>query len=99
MEADTALTRLLALRARTSHQLRFLVYSVDRSDEVGVLFETVNGRGKDLTELERVKNYRRAERSGSACLEPLREVRLAGMRNTFGSCGWTAREWCPGQPR
>lgn len=57
VEADTALTRLLALRARTSHQLRFLVYSVDRSDEVGVLFETVNGRGKDLTELERVKNY------------------------------------------
>ena len=55
--AEVSLPRLLALRARTCHQLRFLVYSVDRSDEVGVLFETVNGRGKDLTELERVKNY------------------------------------------
>ncbi|GCE75635.1 DUF262 domain-containing protein [Cellulomonas biazotea] len=54
---EAGLTRLLALRARVSHQLRFLVYSVDRSDEVGVLFETVNGRGKPLTELERVKNY------------------------------------------
>lgn len=58
-ESDTevARARLLSLRARASHQLRFLVYSVDRSDEVGVLFETVNGRGKPLTELERVKNY------------------------------------------
>lgn len=56
-DPDAALERLLSLRSRVSHQLRFLVYIVDRSDEVGVLFETVNGRGKSLTELERVKNY------------------------------------------
>lgn len=49
--------RLLRLRARISFQLRFTVYAVESSDEVGVLFETVNGRGKALTELERVKNY------------------------------------------
>lgn len=52
-----ALHRLLGLRKRTSYQLKFLVYSVARADEVGVLFETVNGRGKSLSELERVKNY------------------------------------------
>lgn len=49
--------RLLRLRARISFQLRFTVYAVESSDEVGVLFETVNGRGKALTEIERVKNY------------------------------------------
>lgn len=49
--------RLLELRKRVTYQLRFIVYAVDRADEVGTLFETVNGRGKDLTELERVKNY------------------------------------------
>lgn len=52
-----AVRRLLELRARASFQLQFMVYEVGGLDEVGVLFETVNGRGKDLTELERVKNY------------------------------------------
>jgi hypothetical protein len=55
--AEEQARRLLELRARATYQLRFMVYSVNRIDEVGVLFETVNGRGKDLSELERVKNY------------------------------------------
>lgn len=54
---EVALRRLLALRTRACYQLQFIVYNVERTDEVGVLFETVNGRGKNLTELERVKNY------------------------------------------
>lgn len=54
---DVKLDRLLRLRTRTCYQLQFIVYNVERADEVGVLFETVNGRGKNLTELERVKNY------------------------------------------
>src|SRR5699024_3430396 len=37
--------------------LRFLVYSVESSAEVGVLFETLNDRGQPLSELEKVKNY------------------------------------------
>lgn len=54
---DDQLERLLRLRTRVCYQLQFIVYNVQRADEVGVLFETVNGRGKNLTELERVKNY------------------------------------------
>jgi hypothetical protein len=54
---DEAIRRLLEVRARVCFQLRFLVYSVESSAEVGVLFETVNGRGQELSELELVKNY------------------------------------------
>lgn len=34
-----------------------LVYEVDSKADTGVVFETMNDRGKRLTELEKVKNY------------------------------------------
>jgi len=52
-----AVRRLIELRARVCYRLRFLVYDVDSSAEVGVLFETLNDRGQPLSELEKVKNY------------------------------------------
>lgn len=55
-EAEAA-RRLIELRARVCYRLRFLVYDVDSSAEVGVLFETLNDRGQSLSELEKVKNY------------------------------------------
>ena len=37
--------------------LQFTLYEVDDSAEEGVIFETLNQRGKPLTELEKAKNY------------------------------------------
>lgn len=37
--------------------LHFTLYELDGQAEVGVVFETLNDRGKQLTELEKVKNY------------------------------------------
>lgn len=42
---------------KITHQLRFTVYPVDSTAEVGVIFEVMNDRGKELTEFEKVKNY------------------------------------------
>lgn len=49
--------RLLALNDKVTDQLRFTLYEVDDASQVGVIFETLNDRGKPLTELEKVKNY------------------------------------------
>jgi hypothetical protein len=38
-------------------RLKVGIYIVDQAAEVGVIFEVMNNRGKDLTELEKVKNY------------------------------------------
>jgi hypothetical protein len=56
VEPETAAERLIDLKKRIG-RLRFLVYPVERTAEVGVLFETLNERGQSLTELEKVKNY------------------------------------------
>lgn len=42
---------------KLTHQLRFTLYRVGDDAEVGIIFEVMNGRGKPLTELEKVKNY------------------------------------------
>ena len=45
------------LRTKVTSQLVFVLYEVSTSAEVGVIFEVMNDRGKDLTELEKAKNY------------------------------------------
>lgn len=57
VEADIANERLRELLERVTSGLKFLVYEVDSAAEVGVIFETLNGRGKPLSELEKIKNY------------------------------------------
>lgn len=42
---------------KISQQLTLVVYTVDSEAGAGVVFETMNNRGKALTELEKVKNY------------------------------------------
>lgn len=49
--------RLGELYSRISRGLGFLVYEVGSSAEAGVIFETVNERGRELTDLEKAKNY------------------------------------------
>nr|WP_246283786.1 DUF262 domain-containing protein [Nocardioides perillae] len=56
VDESLAAERLIDLKKRVG-RLRFLVYPVESSAEVGVLFETLNERGQSLTELEKVKNY------------------------------------------
>ncbi len=49
--------RLKDLQARVTSGLGFLVHEVATSAEVGVIFETLNERGRPLSELEKTKNY------------------------------------------
>lgn len=42
---------------KITQQLRLTLYPVDSAAEVGVIFEVMNNRGKELTEFEKVKNY------------------------------------------
>lgn len=45
------------LIASMEKRLGFLVYSPQDIAEVGIMFEVINNRGKELSELEKVKNY------------------------------------------
>lgn len=54
---DTYYDWLLTLYKKITTQLKMGMYIVNNEAEVGVIFEVMNNRGKDLTELEKVKNY------------------------------------------
>jgi len=58
-DSDPAVTyaRLRDLQVRVTQGLGFLVHDVQSTAEVGVIFETLNERGRPLTELEKTKNY------------------------------------------
>lgn len=51
------LHRLRELQKRVTSGLGFLVYEVASVAEVGMIFETLNERGRQLTDLEKTKNY------------------------------------------
>ena len=55
--AQDAARQLRRLLARVTSGLRFLVYEIDTTADAGVIFETLNGRGRDLSELDKIKNY------------------------------------------
>lgn len=50
-------TWLRRLAGKVASALQFTLYVVDNDSDVGVIFETLNQRGKELTELEKTKNY------------------------------------------
>ncbi len=50
-------TWLRRLAGKVTSALQFTLYVVDNDSDVGVIFETLNQRGKELTELEKTKNY------------------------------------------
>jgi uncharacterized protein with ParB-like and HNH nuclease domain len=54
---DNYLVWLHELYSKITQQIKVGIYEVDDSSEVGVIFEVTNNRGKNLTELEKVKNY------------------------------------------
>ena len=45
------------LHRKITNQLHFNLYEVERAGDVGIIFEVMNDRGKQLTDLEKVKNY------------------------------------------
>jgi hypothetical protein len=56
-DPTTEFARLKELQRRVTAGLGFLVYEVQSSAEVGVIFETLNERGRSLSDLEKAKNY------------------------------------------
>lgn len=56
-QADDPREALDELYDKLADRLRFTLYEVDDHAQVGVIFETLNDRGKPLTELEKFKNY------------------------------------------
>ena len=48
---------LETLIMKITNSLVFTVYTISEDSEVGVIFETMNDRGKPLSELEKVKNH------------------------------------------
>jgi hypothetical protein len=51
------LEAIFTLRDKVISALNFTLYELKDAADVGVIFETLNDRGKPLTELEKVKNY------------------------------------------
>lgn len=45
------------LHLKLTSQLKWTLYEVESSTDVGVIFEVMNDRGKPLSELDKVKNY------------------------------------------
>lgn len=45
------------LYLKVTNQMHFTLYETEDPEEVGIIFEVMNDRGKPLTELEKVKNF------------------------------------------
>lgn len=54
---DAYSTWLGQLRLKVTRQLKLIVYEVANELDAGTIFETMNDRGKPITEMDKVKNY------------------------------------------
>lgn len=54
---DAYINWLQKFYMKVIHQLTLIVYPIDDEADSGTIFETMNDRGRPLTELEKVKNY------------------------------------------
>lgn len=48
---------LILLHRKVTNSLKLTLYEVKQEADVGVIFEVMNNRGKQLSEMEKVKNY------------------------------------------
>ncbi|MEH6818403.1 MAG: DUF262 domain-containing protein [Dietzia psychralcaliphila] len=48
---------LQRLQTRLTNGLQFLIYEIEPDSHAGEIFETLNDRGRELTDLEKIKNY------------------------------------------
>lgn len=49
--------RLELIYQVVTQKLGFLCFAPSKTAEIGIMFEVINNRGKDLSELEKIKNY------------------------------------------
>jgi len=49
--------RIEAIFQTVVNKLGFLCFAPENTDEIGIMFEVINNRGKKLSELEKIKNY------------------------------------------
>lgn len=56
-ESDDPGRLLEDLYTKVTNQMHFTLYETEDPEEVGIIFEVMNDRGKPLTELEKVKNF------------------------------------------
>lgn len=57
LDPNEALNALQRLQIRLTHGLQFLIYEIEPNSHAGEIFETLNGRGRPLTSMEKIKNY------------------------------------------
>lgn len=57
LNEDDKILWLQELHSKVVNGLQFSLYQVEAAADVGIIFEVMNDRGKQLTELEKVKNY------------------------------------------
>lgn len=75
LDGDAArVERLERWRRLVTERLGFVVFEVDDEADVGVMFESMNARGKRLTQFELVKNYLLFVAAKLTSGESLREV-------------------------
>ncbi len=75
---------LRELHAKVTTRLHFNLYEVDWEGEVGVIFEVMNDRGKQLTDLEKVKNYLLHAASSLRVTTDSRDNLASLVNNTWG---------------
>lgn len=49
--------QLREISSIVQQQLGFLIFTPEQTDEIGVMFEVINNRGKPLSQLEKMKNF------------------------------------------
>lgn len=54
---DENADRLDSIYHTITEKLGFLCFAPERNEEIGIMFEVINNRGKALSELEKIKNY------------------------------------------
>ena len=79
------------------HRLGFKIYIPNNNQEIGIMFEVINNRGKALSELEKVKNYlvyysQKSKADKEQSIEHVVEDRWGNILNNLSSAGKTKIE-------
>ena len=76
---------LRELHGKVTTRLHFNLYEVEWAGEVGVIFEVMNDRGKQLTDLEKVKNYLLYAASALGVSETSRDRFVDAVNDAWGA--------------
>lgn len=76
------------------NNLGFLFYTPEKSNEIGIMFEVINNRGKTLSELEKVKNYLiyYSDKNGIQDLKNDVNLRWGNIINHLNSIGYHSND-------